>query len=366
MTILRLLADDLTGALDSAAQFTGAFGPLPVVLRPTLAPPAGSFVLDLACRDQAQDEAVALTAATAHYFEGGDIAFKKIDSLLRGHWAAELAALATMGLFRRIVLAPAFPGQGRITRSGRQLLLGPDGTSTVLPIDPRAEVALHGLNAVVLSGGDAPAGDAPLLLCDAASDDDLRRLVRSAGALRGPTLWCGAAGLALALTDGRPPPETAPRPGPHLMVIGSDHVVTREQILCVGKHAPNWIVRFGEDASASADRINRSLSLHGRGLCLADLPAGCARAEASDLIARWFGAMAPRITKPTTLTVVGGETFASLCRVLQIDILLVEGEWQAGVPASRSMQGLWAETACFSKSGAFGEPDCLLRLLGQS
>lgn len=365
MTVLRLLADDLTGALDSAAQFTGASGPLPVVLEPASAPPSGSFVLDLSCRDGTEDEAVARTAATARHLEGGDIAFKKIDSLLRGHWAAELAVLAKRGSFRRIVLAPAFPAQGRVTRGGRQMVLGGGGTSSVVPIDIRAELAMRGLGASVLSSGGCLADDAPLLLCDAISDDELRSIVRSARDRPGPTLWCGAAGLALALSDGRQPRPAAPGAGPHLMVIGSNHAVTRDQVQCVAEHAPDWIVRFDEDGSASAGRVNRTLSRQRRCLCLADLPAACSRAEASHRIAGWFAAMAPAITQPATLTVVGGETFASICRVLRIGVLLVEGEWRSGVPASRSAQGPWAETACFSKSGAFGEPDCLLRLLGR-
>lgn len=365
MTVLRLVADDLTGALDSAAQFTGAVGPLPVVLDPAMAPPAGSFVLDLACRDRPEAEAVARTAATAHHLGGGDIAFKKIDSLLRGHWAAELGVLGKTGAFRRIVLAPAFPGQGRITRGGRQIVRGAGGTSTSVPVDLRAALARRGLDATVLARGEPLPPDASVLLCDAASDGDLQALVRSARALPGSTLWCGTAGLALALGGGRPPLPIAPSAGPHLMVIGSDHAVTRDQVLVVAKHAPEWVVRFGDDGLAGADHVDRSLSRHGRCLCVADLPSDCARAEASDRIARWFGAVAPRIAAPTTLTVVGGETFASLCRVLETRVLLVEGEWQAGVPASRSPPGLWAETACFSKSGAFGAPDCLLRLLGR-
>ncbi|MGC2788394.1 MAG: hypothetical protein WA397_32075 [Roseiarcus sp.] len=39
MTTLRLIADDLTGALDTAAQFTGRIGPLPVLLDQTTAAP---------------------------------------------------------------------------------------------------------------------------------------------------------------------------------------------------------------------------------------------------------------------------------------------------------------------------------------
>jgi uncharacterized protein YgbK (DUF1537 family) len=363
MTILRLIADDLTGALDSAAQFTGAIGPLPVILNSALAPPGGSFVLDLACRDQPEAAAVARTAAAANHLDAGEIAFAKIDSLLRGHWAAQLALLARRDAFRRVIVAPAFPAQGRITRGGRQIVLGMAGTATVVPVDPLAELARHGLEASVLSSGEFPTDNRSVLLCDAASDGDLQRLVRSARALPGRTLWCGSAGLALALSSGRRPLATAPIAGPHLMVVGSNHGVTRDQVATVAKHAPAWIARFGADSLASADQINRSLDRHGRCLCIADLPQDSSAVEAADRIARWFAAMAPGVTRPATLTVVGGETFASICRALAIDVLLVEGEWRPGVPASRSQQGLWGETACFSKSGAFGDADCLLHLL---
>ena len=49
--------------------------------------------------------------------ETGDIAFKKVDSLMRGNTLSELHAVTG---FDHCVLAPAFPGQGRITRGGRQ------------------------------------------------------------------------------------------------------------------------------------------------------------------------------------------------------------------------------------------------------
>ena len=63
MTILRLIADDLTGALDTAAQFTGRIGPLPVLLDRMTAAPEGSYALNLSCRDGDQKTAVACTRA---------------------------------------------------------------------------------------------------------------------------------------------------------------------------------------------------------------------------------------------------------------------------------------------------------------
>jgi hypothetical protein len=72
MMILRLIADDLTGALDTAAQFTGRIAP------------EGPCALNLSCRDGDQKTAVACTRDSLRCYSGADLAFKKIDSLLRG------------------------------------------------------------------------------------------------------------------------------------------------------------------------------------------------------------------------------------------------------------------------------------------
>ena len=71
-----------------------------------------------------------------------------------------------------------------------------------------------------------------------------------------------------------------------------------------------------------------------------------------------------RTPPPAILTVVGGETFAALCRGLRAWRLEVYGELEPGVAASRMVDGFWRGTHCVSKSGAFGEPDWLLRHLG--
>ena len=62
---------------------------------------------------------------------------------------------------------------------------------------------------------------------------------------------------------------------------------------------------------------------------------------------------------------VGGETFGGVCRVLKATRLRVDGEFLHGVPFSRMESGLWSGTFCASKSGAFGEPDWLLKHLSQ-
>jgi uncharacterized protein YgbK (DUF1537 family) len=92
-----------------------------------------------------------------------------------------------------------------------------------------------------------------------------------------------------------------------------------------------------------------------------DLPSGLTEMDAAERIARGMELLSGRLPPLGGLTVVGGETFAALCRVLKATGLSVDGEFLHGVPASRMESGLCSGTLCASKSGAFGEPDWLLK-----
>ncbi len=212
MTHLRLLADDLTGALDSAARFVPLTGPVAVTWRD--AEIAGSVAFDSGTRDLPAEQAREIAERFAAKLDGGAPAFKKIDSLLRGHVAVELAAC--MRRFDHCVLAPAFPFQGRITRNGRQFARIGDGwrdTGVDLPAELRAlgvEVRLH----------------------DAETDADLDAIVAEGRRLTGRVLWCGTGGLAGALAGHRPVAFPV-LPAPILALIGSDHAASRAQLAAI-------------------------------------------------------------------------------------------------------------------------------------
>src|SRR5271168_761444 len=178
---MRLLADDLTGALDSAARFTTRFGPIAVHLGPKVPVISGHAALDLACRDGSQGDAIAATQAAAAFLND-DLSFKKIDSLLRGHWAAELAALLATGSYRHCVVAPAFPEQGRITLQGRQHVVDGDGNIRPLAVDISAALAQHGLTAIRAAENTLSQAAAPgsVFVFDSRSPEDLARVVRQA------------------------------------------------------------------------------------------------------------------------------------------------------------------------------------------
>ena len=113
---LRIVADDLTGALDTAAPLAALGGPLPVFWRRDAIPAAvTSFALDTESRDLPPAPAAWLDA-----FADAGLAYKKIDSQLRGNTVEEIAACLASGRFASAVIAPAFPAQQRITRDARQ------------------------------------------------------------------------------------------------------------------------------------------------------------------------------------------------------------------------------------------------------
>ena len=218
--------------------------------------------------------AVALTRDSLSCFSGADIAFKKIDSLLRGHWAAELAEIVKSGMFRRIVLAPAVPAQGRLTRNGLQMLAQPSGDAVLIK-DIAAELKRHGV-----SSRDV---DCEIVLLDAESDADLDAIAKRY-ANEPATLWCGAAGLARALAQ-QPPRAARPLSQPHLVVVGSRHPVSLRQVEVCGEARPDWFAPMAGDPSF-VGRVRTTLETFGCCVVLPALPSGLTEMEAAERIAR--------------------------------------------------------------------------------
>ena len=317
---LRLLADDLTGALDSAARFVPIAGPVSVIWQH--AAPEGCFAIDSGTRDLKPDAVRRRIERFVSLLDGGEPAFKKIDSLLRGHVALELAAC--MRRFDHCVLAPAFPFQGRITRNGRQLARSADGWRDT-GIDLRAELREHGVAAPIH---------------DAETDADLDVVVAEGRRLPGRVLWCGTGGLAGAMAGHGVVPRPA-LPAPMVALIGSDHPVSLAQVAAVPANLRDLVV-------------------------LCDLPPEVDRREARARIGKRFAGVLRQIKRPGTLFVTGGETLRDVCDALGATRLEVDGEIAPGVPTSLLRGGDWDGQRLVSKSGAFGDAGFLAGLLGEA
>lgn len=362
---LCLIADDLTGALDTAAQFATVGGPIPVYWRTPSHPlPQTGLALDSGTRELPRDEARRRVSGLAAGLprHPGTLHYAKLDSLLRGHAGAEIAAWMGALAPTHCIVAPAFPYQGRITRGGVQLARQENGRGwTATASDLRADLEGEGLHVLLRTPGSAvPPG---VSLWDAETDADLDAIAAAGLALEAPVLWCGSSGLAgaLARQAGAPlgGPDPVRLPGPILGLFGTNHPAMLAQLDACARH----VLALPDGTAACAAALAQRLE--GRGIALATLalPDGLSHAEAARRIERDFARLVRQLDPPGTLLVAGGETLRGLCQALEADRLDLDGHVWPGVPCSTMRGGRFDGVRIISKSGAFGDPALLCRLL---
>ena len=361
MPRLRILADDLTGALDCAAAFGAG---VPVHLgQPQGVDANGIDIVATATRDVPVADLPALLTPTLAWLRSADVAFKKVDSLLRGNTFGEMDWLARKAQFAGLAFVPAFPAQHRVTEGAQQWWRQADGTRTAVAASIRD--SLHARGWRVDTGPTAPdaAGVAwvPDVLTDAALDQAAQV------ALQGGCqwLWCGSAGLAHALAR-RLPPRAQPTPAPDMpasngqpmLVSASHHPVSREQ----------WrVLREAHGERCHAGEDPRTLQVDAAHYpALIDLSARqhIAPETAAALLQAQAQAIAAHAPRPHTLVVVGGDTLLALCRALgatglQSQVALDRAGWGC----ARMLGGRWDGLVCHTRSGAFGGPQDLLQVL---
>ncbi|MBR3371969.1 MAG: four-carbon acid sugar kinase family protein [Rhodobacteraceae bacterium] len=330
---IAIIADDLTGALDSAAGFAMRGLKTRVVtdtddFTDALQDTALQVVaVSTGTRDGSLAAALAtlrtITPALTR-FEG--VIFKKIDSRLKGHIAAELAELAQTRPLP-VLACPAIPRLGRLVRNGAVTGAGVDSPISV------AERLGTG-PAIIDARTDAD--------IDAALPDRLDSCV-----------YVGAAGLAEALARRLAPDAPAPvrrtLPAPLVLAIGSRDPVTLAQVAQLALPviaAPDGTVPDFKIAPVTLVQLTAQT---------ADLDPRLAAAGFSSGIARAIGTRAPR-----SLFMCGGETAQAILSRLGIRRLDLLGEVLPGVPLSRCADtGLTVIT----KSGGFGTDSLLADML---
>ncbi|MGE0798258.1 MAG: four-carbon acid sugar kinase family protein [Lautropia sp.] len=369
---VRLIADDLTGALDAAAPFSRRGGPIRVTWQPAPAP-AGAGALDLGTRDL--ESAIAferMSRSARSWFDGSEgLAFKKVDSVWRGHPAEEITAALDAGRFGCAIVAPALPEQGRITRRGQQAILEA-GTPRIVA-DLVRDLAAAGLDA---APAERAGPQTRAIVCDAEDAGQLDAIVARFAGGTDRLLWCGSNGLAAALARHHPAlaGASAPRPqspppalgpgraaGPIIVLVGSDHAISSRQAARLAL-APGVVSRRLDVAAGRLDGVwpagDRIV------LLTLSVPAGMSRIAAGEHARQAFGATIARLPKPGAAIVAGGHTLRSLGEALGATGLAVQGELRPGIPVSAWSDGAWAGTTLVSKSGSFGDTCELVRLAG--
>ncbi len=360
-TRLCLVADDLTGALDTAAQFVPLFGPVDVHWRAAAPDRSRSVAYDTGAREKSGSAAAALVSERLIHapFDPDALHYAKLDTLLRGHPAEEIATWLRWGTFERCIVAPAFPHHGRITRGGVQYRWL-DGAWSAVAADLSRDLERLGLQVARRRAGE-PAPDG-ISLWDAETDQDLDAIAAAARAGGGATLWCGSSGLAAALArslGGGAPSTLMALSRPVLGLFGSDQAVTAAQVDACGAAA----LRASDGGPSSIGEIGKRLTRDGVALVRLAIPEATSRHHAAETIAREFGRIVRAIDPPSTLLVAGGETLRAISVAVEADHLELVGQIEPGVPRSIMRGGRFDGVQIVSKSGAFGDRNLLQRLL---
>ncbi len=368
MTV-RLLADDLTGALDASVRLVARAGELPVTWDAASAVTTdGPLALVTPTRDGPAKDAIAAIAALKNFWRADALAFKKIDSLWRGNTLPEMIALIESGVFATVIIATAFPEQNRITREGRQYWRRAANEEwQLVPQDLHAGLVQHGIAVTVAArGAELPPSFSGVWMFDAESPTDLDAIAEVGRAARGPVLWCGAAGLAGALGGALRRPTRTRIERPVTMIVGTNHLVSRAQVEAIAAGEDASVLQIGIDAAAWDDLIARAAAQAAAGQSVVfwfSPDAELAPSQAEAAMSAFLQRLVERYRPPGTLLVTGGETLFRLCRAAGATRLLTGAEIAPGIATATFADGRWGGLSFVSKSGAFGAPGFLSELL---
>ncbi len=178
--LVGIIADDLTGANDTALQFHQKGASTKILLDSSCEPKvkAGTEVWALSSESRylsAGEAIICVGKAVKTLSENFsfDYYYKKIDSTLRGHIAREtLTVLEFLGYDAAIII-PAFPQEGRITVGGYHLAKGVPIGKTEMAMDPHSPITESHVPTLLKSQIDIEA--------DLVGTIDLRTILNGAG-----------------------------------------------------------------------------------------------------------------------------------------------------------------------------------------
>jgi len=407
---LAIIADDLTGAMDTGVQFAKRGLRTVVSLSDRLDGDVvrGADVVVLNTNSRPDEPAVARekVLACGRYVRelGVRRVYKKIDSTLRGNIGAELDALMDAWGVETVVLTPAFPAVGRTVVGGLLLVNGTAwektqyaGEGAATSFIPRllgsrrqvatVELADIGLGESFLAGRlRALAREGVgIIVADALVETDLALVARAAVAAGLDRILCGSGGMAEELPAalglaGRKRARAARTRAerPVVVVAGTVNRVTIEQVRYARQATDAALVEVlpaamrrdpvGQQARIAA--ACQAALAEGRDLIVASVPLSTevsATMVARDVaVAEMLGPLVARALRPgdwSGMVMTGGDTAVAVCAALGVGALEIEGEVEAGVPCGRLLEGPLAGLQVVTKAGGFGSPEAIARAI---
>jgi uncharacterized protein YgbK (DUF1537 family) len=378
-----IIADDLTGAMDAAGPFATCglatwVAAVPEDCDPSRFARATVVSVNTESRHLSPEDAARRVEAAWEQVGGEtfEVVVKKIDSTLRGNPVAETHALQRLSGRTRLVVAPAFPAQGRVVRDGAVFVHGVPladtgfardalSPSLAIPLVKAFEPADGVGKARVcspraLASGDAAEGSVAVV--DAATDEDLAIVATAVLPHCADALLVGSAGLTSALAQALAVPGAVPEPpavfGRIVFVVGSRAPASREQALALTSEGARLL-------EAVNGRLHKEPILSpGADVLLMSVPDKQGQEGDAAEVANMLARHAMRLLgagNAQAIVATGGDTAVACLRASGNPALAVGGELMPGIAYARLMIGtrpVWLVT----KAGGFGDGNALAEI----
>lgn len=406
---ILLIADDLTGALDSAVPLISAGVDVRVryaedddIAARTSA--ASVLVVNADTRHLAPHQAYGRVRRLVEQGlrAGARIVVKKTDSALRGNIGSELAGMLDgAGSGHTLMFAPALPDMDRVTRRGVQYIDGVPVERSPFGADPFEPVSTSRVADIIaiqapqvrtreFSVTEPVENFGGIAICDAEVDEDL--MIRCAEAMQmgEPVLMAGCAGLTKALgatlTDcATPAGASATCAGNLLVMCGSVNAASRAQCAyarregwpvfdldVASKFYPEWVegeacAELKRQVWESWDASELTVIDSGDRFSLSELPGVTCTDTPDEMRERVSGNLGRILAELTrgrgdcTVFAMGGDVLLAYLTALGVDELSMVAEVAPGVVMS-SFSSAGAHINVISKSGGFGEEDLFVSL----
>ena len=394
-----IIADDLTGSLDTGLQFRKkgllTIVPLKIGRKP---PPAQALVLNTDSRNLPGKLAYRRVSKVCRNLQAKAI-YKKIDSTMRGNVGQEILAILDARNIPKAIIVPTVPSQGRTVERGILRVHGIPLLRTSYSRDPFHPIWTSRIADLLRKETGVPTGHltlgeirkgpvhlaekieknhAHLLVADAVLQSDLQSIASAWKLLSGRLLACGSVGLAVEL--GSPVSRVKKNKSPIarrplLIIAASQNPRTAEQLeeACHRFDLPMLepdLLRLTNpkstalEVAALSESIVR-ISLKSPGVLLATtfqehLPGK------EQWIPRALGKVVIRVLERTRLgglILTGGDLAMGVCMQLSSSALRIEEEVLPGIPCSTLTDGRFKGLHLVTKAGGFGEKDALWRMI---
>jgi D-threonate/D-erythronate kinase len=396
-TRLIIIADDLTGAMDSSGYLAGHGLEVIVDLNQKFETRTDVIAITTNSREDPPSLATQKIKDVASKLKG-NLIFKKIDSTFRGNVGPEITALAEVLSCQKVIVAPAFPQMGRTIKNGKLKIDNvpdPHGEAiSSLPTIPQENNILSllsqktGLQAGLIPIADIEAGPEYLqniivekrekiLLCDSLTQNHLQTVLKAVLGFNDSWLLCGSGGLAremfiLFTNIKSSEPDKIFFRKPALMVVGSLHPASARQLIKAQSEAGVKLLKLKtEDLTHSRTEAIISLVNESK----FQLKQGFSVAVTST-----FSQVLPGLESEINVALAeitreilakndvggiflsGGDTAMAVCDMLKIPVIRVAGEIEPGIPFGKPA-GWRSDLRVVTKSGAFGKENSIIKSL---